>query len=406
MQTNLASFIKDTPEGEEADSILRKCVHCGFCLATCPSYSLSQNELDSPRGRIYLIKQLLEGEDATEKTRSHLETCLQCRSCETTCPSNVQYHRLLEIATPLVENRAPLSLSQKALRASIVYIMPYASRFTPILRIGQFLRPLLPTHLQKKLPSKTTSSPKTISTSPHKRHMLILEGCVQPGLAPNINSATERVLDRFGITLIKASKAGCCGALSYHQNKQEDGKDFMRKNIDAWWPFISESCEAIVITASGCGTTIKEYGHILKDDSLYAAKAQKVSELAKDLSEIFSDLPLEQISLSPEQKIAFHCPCSLQHAQGLSGSVEAILQRLGFSLTPVRDAHMCCGSAGTYSIFQPEAANELRDRKIESLEQNSPDAIATANIGCQVHLNSASSKPVRHWIELIDEALS
>lgn len=403
MQTNLADFIKDTPEGQEADAILRKCVHCGFCLATCPTYSVVNNELDSPRGRIYLMKQMLEGQPVTQQTRHHLDRCLLCRACETTCPSNVEYHRLVDISIPLIEQQAPRSFKQKLLRSAIAHVLPYRSRFQPLLRLGQSVRPLLPTQLKAKIPTYQPKSPWPEDI--HSRKMLVLEGCVQPGLAPDINAASARVFAYLGISLITVPKAGCCGAVSYHLNRQADGLDFMRRNIDAWWPYIDAGCEAIVMTASGCGATVKEYGELLKRDPAYADKALKVASLAKDIVEVLTHEELHQLPLSPKTKIAFQCPCSLQHAQGLSGEVERILTRLGFETTFVADNHICCGSAGTYSIFQPELAQALKTKKLNNLMKGQPEVIGTANIGCMTHLSAAAEVPVKHWIQIVDQAI-
>jgi glycolate oxidase iron-sulfur subunit len=404
VQTNIAEFIENTPQGKEADAILRKCVHCGFCLATCPTYNLRGNELDSPRGRIYLIKQVLEGQPASTITQSHLDACLNCRACETTCPANVDYHRLLDIGTQIVETQVPRSFAQKALRHSILCVLPYSTRFTPLLRAAQYIRPLLPKVLKTKVPLRPSKSswPQRV----HNKRMLVLEGCVQPGLAPDINAAAARVLSQFDISLVTADKAGCCGAISYHLNKQEDSRDFMRNNIDAWWPIIEQGCEAIVMTASGCGSTVKEYGKLLKDDQFYAEKAARISALTKDLVEVLSDLPLEKLTLNAASNIAFQCPCSLQHAQSLSGTVETVLTRLGFPIKPVSDGHICCGSAGTYSIFQPELATQLGMQKVKALEKVNPDIIASANIGCITHLSSKSKIPIQHWIQIIDTAMT
>ncbi|WP_293266981.1 glycolate oxidase subunit GlcF [Neptunomonas sp.] len=403
MQTNIAEFINSTAQGKEADTILRKCVHCGFCLATCPTYNLRGNELDSPRGRIYLIKQVLEGQPASAITQSHLDACLNCRACETTCPANVDYHSLLDIGVQVVEKQVPRSFAQKALRHSILSVLPYPDRFTPLLRAAQYIRPLLPKVLKAKIPLRPLKINWPIRV--HKKRMLVLEGCVQPGLAPDINAATARVLNQFDISLIIADKAGCCGAISYHLNKQEDGRDFMRNNIDAWWPIIENGCEAIVMTASGCGSTVKEYGKLLKNDPLYANKAAHVSALTKDLVEVLTDLPLEKLTLKATPSVAFQCPCSLQHAQGLSGSVEAVLTRLGFPIKPVSDGHICCGSAGTYSIFQPKLATQLGIEKIEALDKANPDIIGSANIGCITHLSNKTKIPIQHWIQIIDTAM-
>lgn len=404
MQTNIVASHKYSPQGLEAESILRKCVHCGFCLATCPTYNLSGNELDSPRGRIYLLKQLLEGKPVSNSTQQHLDSCLNCRACETTCPSNVQYHRLLEIGVPLVEQEVPRNLKQRLLRKAILSVLPFRNRFTPILRSAQIIRPLLPASLSRKVPTRQTSGYRPEAIQP--RLMLVLDGCVQPGIAPDINAATARVLNRLGISLINAPKAGCCGALSYHLNKQQDGLDFMRRNIDAWWPYLEKGCEAIVMTASGCGTTVKEYGELLKDDPAYADKAQRISELAQDLVEILNNEAVETLPVNPVASLAFQCPCSLQHGQALAGTVEALLSRMGFDLKPVSDNHQCCGSAGTYSIFQPELATELRQKKIQALQSSHAEQYVSANIGCITHLSEGSGHQVRHWVQAVDEALN
>lgn len=408
MQTKIVASLKNSPQGQEAESILRKCVHCGFCLATCPTYNLTGNELDSPRGRIYLLKQLLEGNPVTKSTQQHLDSCLNCRACETTCPSNVQYHRLLEIGIPLVEQQAPRNLKQRLLRKAILTVLPHRNRFTPLLRTAQTIRPLLPAALSNKIPARHTSGQQPAGQQPapaHPRFMLVLEGCVQPAIAPDINAATARVLDRLGISLITAPNAGCCGALSYHLNRQQDGLEFMRRNIDAWWPLIEQGCEAIVITASGCGTTIKEYGNLLKDDVAYAAKAHRVSQLARDLVEVMNNEPIATLPVTATASLAFQCPCSLQHGQGLAGAVESLLSRMGFELKPIADNHLCCGSAGTYSIFQPKLATELRQKKMQALDNAQAEQIVSANIGCMTHLSEGADRQVRHWIQIVDAAL-
>lgn len=404
MQTNLVELIKHNPDGLEADAILRKCVHCGFCLATCPTYDLLGDELDSPRGRIYLMKQVLEGAPATISTQKHLDQCLSCRACETTCPSNVEYHRLLEITNPIVEQQVPRNFKQRILRSAILHLLPYRTRFTPLIRTAQLIRPILPTRLKAKIPPTQFIEKRELSL--HPRKMLVLEGCVQPGIAPNINRAAARVLDRLGITLVWAEKEGCCGAISAHLNQKEDGLDFMRRNIDAWWPYIEDGCEAIVMTASGCGAMVKEYGVQLASDAEYAEKALRVSKLSVDLVEVLNKEPIEKLNLNGQQSIAFQCPCSLQHAQSLSGAVEPLLSRMGFDLKPVADSHLCCGSAGTYSIFQPELATELRSNKLKALEESGAERIVSANVGCMNHLSEISKQPVQHWIEVVDEVLA
>jgi glycolate oxidase iron-sulfur subunit len=407
MQTNLADFIKDTREGKEADAILRKCVHCGFCTATCPTYQLLGDELDGPRGRIYLMKQVLEGKPATRKTQLHLDRCLTCRNCETTCPSGVQYGRLVDIGRKIVDQQVPRPLSQRIVREALKESLPRKWMFTPAMKIGQMARPLLPKALRNKVPAKQHAG--TWPRTQHARKMLLLDGCVQPSMAPNINAATARVLDALGVQLIVAPRAGCCGAIRYHMNDHDGGLNDMRNNIDAWWPHIEAGAEAIVMTASGCGATVKEYGHLLAHDSAYAAKAGRISELTKDLSEILPDFQSELASKLEGKigkRVAFHPPCTLQHGQQIRGKVEGLLGAVGVDVKLCADSHLCCGSAGTYSVLQPELAYRLRDDKLAKLEATSPEMIVSANIGCLTHLQSGTETPVRHWIELVDGALS
>jgi len=407
MQTNLADFIRHTREGEEADAILRSCVHCGFCTATCPTYQLLGNELDGPRGRIYLIKQVLEGKQVTANTQSHLDRCLTCRNCETTCPSGVQYGRLLDIGRKVVEERVPRPLGQRLKRAVLKEVLPRRWLFAPLLKTGQALFPLLPPTLQNKVPRRQTAG--ALPTATHTRKMLLLDGCVQPALAPNINSATARVFDALGVQLVVVPKAGCCGALRYHLNDQDGGLNDMRRNIDAWWPLVQDGVEAIVMTASGCGSTVKEYGHFLAHDAAYAEKAARIAELCKDVSEI---LPQFEAALQQKlngkigKRVAFHPPCSLQHGQQIRGKVEGVLRAVGVDVQLCADSHLCCGSSGTYSILQPDLARKLRDNKLANLQATGAQAIVTANVGCQAHLQSGTAVPVTHWIELIDSALA
>ena len=411
MQTNLADFIKDTPDGREADAILRTCVHCGFCTATCPTYQLLGDELDGPRGRIYLIKQMLEGKPVTEKTQLHLDRCLTCRSCETTCPSGVKYHRLLDIGRKVLNERVPRPLAQRLVRTALKEALPRPWIFRPAVAAGQLVRPLLPQVLSDKVPTSAPGQSRGWpEKSNHPRRMLALAGCVQPGLAPNTNAATARLLDRIGITLFEAPEAGCCGALRFHLDAQEQALDDMRRNIDAWWPHVEQGVEAIVMTASGCGAHVKEYGLLLKDDPAYAAKAERIAALTLDVSEVLAAeaeklKPLLAARQHPPLKLAFHSPCTLQHGQKIKGVVEALLQAAGVELTAVPDPHLCCGSAGTYSILQPALSKQLRDNKLAALNSGAPAAIVTANIGCQTHLQAGSAKPVRHWVEIIEERL-
>ena len=398
MQTQLADFIKHSPKGQQADGILRNCVHCGFCNATCPTYQLLGDELDSPRGRIYLIKQLLEGKPASETTQRHLDRCLTCRACETTCPSGVQYGRLLDIGREIVEQQVKRAWYLRVFHRLLISCLAYPQRFARLLAIGRQLRILLPSALKNKLPPLKKANLWPVNQ--HPRRMLILEGCVQPALAPRINAATATVLDRLGIRLTKVATAGCCGALPYHLHDQDGGLDKMRDLIDAWWPEVEKGVEAIVMTASGCGVTIKDYANLLQHDPMYAQKAVRISALAKDIVEILQAEDLTVLSLKP-RRIAFHSPCTLQHGQQLNGVVEGLLTGLGFRLTLVADAHLCCGSAGSYAILQPEIAAQLQTAKIQALQADQPELIATANIGCWLHLQEKSDVPVLHWIELL-----
>lgn len=405
MQTTLSDAAKRLARAEEAESILRTCVHCGFCNATCPTYQLLGDELDGPRGRIYLIKQVLEGHPASAKTQLHLDRCLSCRNCETTCPSGVDYHNLLDIGRAVVDQAVPRPPLQRALRRGLRNLASHPATFKRLVQLGRSVDSLLPAPLKAKLPrSVPRAQPRPQPR--HARRVLLLEGCVQPTLSPNTNAATARVLDRLGISVTAAPQAGCCGAVDYHLDAQASGLERARRNIDAWWPAIEAGAEAIVQTASGCGAFVKEYAKLLQGDAQYAAKARRVSELARDLVEVISVEPLEPLACHSGQLLAVHCPCTLQHAQKLGGSVEALLKRLGFNLSNVPDGHLCCGSAGTYSLTQPTLARQLRDNRLDALESGQPDLIVTANIGCQTHLDGAGRTPVRHWIELLDEALA
>jgi len=409
MKTNLADFIKNTPEGKEADSILRACVHCGFCTATCPTYQLLGDELDGPRGRIYLMKQLLEGDAFTKKTQVHLDRCLTCRSCETTCPSGVQYGRLVDIGRNIVEQQVGRTPLERLKRATLRAVIPKPAVFNPLLRLGQITAPLLPGSVKRKIPKRLVATPWPAPA--HARRMLVLQGCAQPGIAPTINPAMARVLDRIGVSLLHAPSAGCCGAVSYHLNAQDEGLDYMRRNIDAWWPYVEQGIEAIVMTASGCGVMVKEYGHLFQRDERYREKAKRISALTKDASEILAgerEALAARASHSSARRpaVAFHSPCTLQHGQQIRGLVESLLGAAGYSLTPVPEGHLCCGSAGTYSILQPELSKQLLKNKVTALSSGSPTVIATANIGCLAHIQTGTALPVRHWVELLDEAMA
>ena len=406
METHLADFIRDTPQGREAEGILRACVHCGFCTATCPTYQLLGDELDGPRGRIYLMKQVLEGEPVSTKTQLHLDRCLTCRSCETTCPSGVRYGRLVEIGREVVERRVPRPMGERARRWLLRKSLLSRRVFGLAAASGRLVRPLLPRTLAAKLPGSTL---RTWPRACHARRMLALYGCVQPALAPSIDASMARVLDLIGVSLVRAPGSGCCGAMSQHLCATEEARRLMRANVDAWWPEIERGAEAIVVTATGCGVQVKEYGDLLRDDPAYAERAARVAALARDPVEIVAAewkqiAPLLALDRGAE-RVAFHAPCTLQHGLKLGGRVEETLQAIGLELTPVADAHLCCGSAGTYSILQPGLSERLRANKIAALEAGGPELIATANIGCLVHLAAVSARPVRHWVELLDARL-
>jgi glycolate oxidase iron-sulfur subunit len=417
MQTHLDPAFDGTPDGDAAEQVLRKCVHCGFCTATCPTYQLLGDELDGPRGRIYLIKQVLEGQAPTRTTQQHLDRCLTCRSCETTCPSGVDYGRLVDIGRRIVDERVPRPAGERLQRWLLREGLT-SPAFGPAMAIGQALRPLVPKALRDKVPPRLTGEAAERAhrwpTRSHPRKVLMLMGCVQPAMAPNINSATARVLDAIGVQTLVSDEAGCCGAIREHLGEHEGALADMRRNIDAWWPQVSglggqPKVEAIVFNASGCGASLKDYGWALRDDPAYAEKAATVSLLARDLSEW---LPTLVEHLAPRlqgrtlPRLAWHPPCTLQHALKLRGGVEAGLAGLGFEVRgPSQDAHLCCGSAGTYSVLQPVLSTKLRERKLATLEGPDADIIVSANIGCIQHLQAASALPVRHWVEVLDEAL-
>jgi glycolate oxidase iron-sulfur subunit len=414
MQTTLSPEYQDTADGQAAEAIVRNCVHCGFCTATCPTYQLLGDELDGPRGRIYLIKQVLEGAEPTRKTQQHLDRCLTCRNCESTCPSGVEYGHLIDLGRKLVDAKVPRPLPERAMRWALKEGLP-SPLFGVAMKLGQTVRGVLPEAIRAKVPAAQDAGRTPVAV--HARKVLMLAGCVQPSMSPNTNSATARVLDAAGIQTVVAPKAGCCGAVKFHLNDQDGAKTAMRANIDAWWPHIAPASgagvEAIVMNASGCGVMVKDYGHVLHDDPVYAAKARRVSELTRDLSELLPELVTAlkpRISTQAAQAAgvqAFHPPCTLQHGQQLRGGVETHLAALGFTVkVAMNEAHLCCGSAGTYSVLNPEIAYALRDRKLGNLQALQPKGICSANIGCITHLQSGTDTPVRHWVEVLDAALS
>ena len=405
MKTQLADFIKNTPAGKEAEEIVGRCVHCGFCTATCPTYQLLGDELDGPRGRIYLIKQVLEGVEPTQSTQLHLDRCLTCRACETTCPSGVQYGRLLDIGRAIVEEKVPRPAGEQLLRSALKHGLT-SKMFAPAMRAGQAVRALLPQSLRAKVPARRDAGAWPNRT--HARKMLLPIGCVQPSMSPIIDAATARVLDALDIEVITPA-ANCCGAIKHHLNDHPGSLAEVRRNIDAWWPHIEAGVEAIVMNASGCGAMVKEYAHLLRHDPAYAMKAKRVVELTRDLAEL---LPQHATTLKsklrevPTQRVVFHPPCTLQHGQKIRGVVETMLATLGATVLPLPESHLCCGSAGTYSVLQPELSMQLRDRKLDALHAQQPEVILSANIGCITHLASGAQLPVRHWIEWLDAQLA
>lgn len=407
MQTDLAPEFRDTPEGREADAILRTCVHCGFCTATCPTYQLLGDELDGPRGRIYLMKEVLEGAAVTQRTQLHLDRCLTCRNCETTCPSGVRYGRLLDIGRGIVEAKVGRTRSEALRRTALRKALLARPLLAGAVMAGRLAKRFLPRELAERVPN---AAPAGVWPAPrHERRMIVPEGCVQPVLRPGIDAATARILDRIGISALRVPGGGCCGALSHHLTAEAEARAIVRRNIDAWWPHVERGVEAIVVTASGCGVMVKDYGVFLAQDATYAARAKRIAELTRDPVEVIAAewkriAPTIALDRGP-LRIAFQAPCTLQHGQRIRGQVEEILLAIGHSLLPVADAHLCCGSAGTYSILQPVLSGQLKVNKLRALEASRPDLIASANIGCITHLESGTRTPVRHWIELLDERM-
>jgi len=400
MQTRLDASLLDERRLEEAERILRACVHCGFCTATCPTYQLTGDELDGPRGRIYLIKAMLEGQSVSERTRHHLDRCLTCRSCETTCPSGVGYHRLLEIGRSVVEARVPRGTRERLVRAALRRLLPEAGLFGPLARLAGWARPLLPTPLRRRVPS--VRGARDWPAAGRSRRVILLEGCAQKALRGDTNAALARVLDRLGITVARPEGQGCCGAVEQHLQAEEEARRRMIRNLEAWWPEVEAGAEAIVVAASACGLQVKEYGELLAGDPRWAERGRQVATLARDPLELLESLDLAPLGRAAGERVAFHAPCTLRHGQGLAGRVERLLERVGYRTVPVADAHLCCGSAGTYSLLQPELSRELQRRRCDALSAEGPDLYATANIGCQLHLEEGLGRPVHHWIELLD----
>jgi glycolate oxidase iron-sulfur subunit len=415
MQTALADFIRNSPAGREADAILRSCVHCGFCLPACPTYQLLGDELDSPRGRIYLMKQLLEGAPVSERTQLHLDRCLTCRACESACPSGVRYGRLLDIGRALVEQQVPRTLPARLQRYALRKIVPSTRRVRALLAVASAIRPLLPRTLRARLPAdigRSASGPgNAVHEWPpprHARRVVLLEGCVQPVLAAAINPAAARVLDRIGLSTVRVAAGGCCGALSHHLSAHGESLAQARHNIDALWPHVEAGVEAVLFTASACAAMLCDYGRLLSDDPAYAARAERISALGRDIGQLLAaneaGLRAALAAAPPAHapvRVAFQAPCTLQHALRAGGLVEPLLRAAGFRLTVVADGGGCCGSAGSYSLLQPELSTRLLRAKLMALEADAPQVIATANIGCLAHLRSGTTLPVCHWIELL-----
>lgn len=407
MQTNLASWVRDTDDGQDADEILRRCVHCGFCLATCPTYQILGDERDSPRGRIYLMKQVLEGVEPTQATQEHLDRCLTCRNCETTCPSGVEYGALVDIGRKLVDEKVARPWSQRFTRTLLRHTLN-SSLFGPAMKLGRLVRPVLPEVLKNKIPQSRPVGALPANGARHPRQVLMLAGCVQPAMMPTIDAATIRVLDALGVGTQVVPGAGCCGAINFHLDAQEAALEQMRVNIDAWLPLIdSGQVEAIIMNASGCGAMVKEYAHHLRHDAAYVEKALRLVDKVRDVAEIVAPhaAELKTLMRSAPAPVAFHPPCTLQHWQGLRGVSERMLHDLGFTLQPFAESHLCCGSAGTYSVTQPELSKTLRDRKLDAIQAAAPSCIVSSNIGCITHLQSGTATPVRHWVEVVDDAL-
>lgn len=409
MQTSILPEYLKTPTGQEADRILRSCVHCGFCLATCPTYQLFGDELDGPRGRIYLIKDLLEGVAVTQSTKTHLDRCLYCLSCETTCPSGVEFGRLMDIGRQHIQQKSARSFTDNIFRWIIDFVLTKAMILNSGLFLARLFTPILPEQIKSKLnlhqssPLATHTNENLYAKSQHPRKMLLLSGCVQPALAPSINHKVISLFDQGGIELIQVKNNQCCGALSLHLSFLEKAKNIIRNNIDSWWPMIEQGAEAIVITASGCAPTVKDYGHILKDDPNYATKASRIAAMAKDICEIVTSEDKWQFTRATQyNSVVFQSPCSLQHGQGINDSVEQLLAKAGYEIKAPQQGHLCCGAAGSYTLLQPEISSVLREEKLAYLKQTNADVIATSNIGCLLQLNSQSEIPVIHWVELLN----
>ncbi|MFO1133693.1 MAG: glycolate oxidase subunit GlcF [Rhodoblastus sp.] len=419
MQTNFTLAALADPQMRESEKILRTCVHCGFCTATCPTYLLLGDELDSPRGRIYLIKDMLEGgKKASDEVVKHVDRCLSCLSCMTTCPSGVHYMHLVDHARAHIEHTYTRSFSDRLVREILAFVLPYPQRFKLALAAGRLARPFAPlvrllpgvgsriAAMLQLAPSSAPAAPSATVLLPEERRgrVAILEGCAQPALKPSINAAARRLLARCGVEVVAAPGEGCCGALVHHMGREHQALDFARANVDAWTRLIEDGgLDAILITASGCGTTVKDYGYMLRGDAAYAEKAARVSALAKDVTEYLSTLDWTPVA-APKLTVAYHSACSMQHGQKITDLPKNLLRRAGFVVKDIPESHICCGSAGVYNIMQPELATRLRQRKQANIARLKAQAVAAGNIGCIAQLAQNGPAPVVHTVELLDWA--
>jgi len=417
MQTSFTLAQLADPDVAESEKILRACVHCGFCTATCPTYVLDGNELDSPRGRIYLIKDMLENDrPATADVALHIDRCLSCLACMTTCPSGVHYMHLVDHARVHIEQTYNRPLGERVLRAFLAKLLPYPNRFRLALKAAQAGKPFAPlaeaiglkrlATMLRLAPWRRLQPPRGPDTIPamgeRKGRVALLAGCVNDVLAPQINAATIGVLTRHGIEVVLAGGAGCCGSLVHHMGREAEALAQARGNIDAWSAI--RGLDAILITASGCGTTVKDYGFMLRNDKAYAEPAARVANLAKDIAEYLAGLPLKADHSAPGLVVAYHSACSLQHGQRITRQPKELLAKLGFVVKDVPEGHLCCGSAGTYNILQPDIARRLRERKVGTIERLRPDVIAAGNIGCITQIAAGTALPAVHTVELVDWA--
>lgn len=406
METRIVERLRDTPAGIEAERILRACVHCGFCTATCPTYQLLGDEKDSPRGRIYLMKQVLEGATPSVATMTHLDRCLTCRNCESTCPSGVQYSRLLDIGRDLVEKQVERPLAQRASRRLLAGLIDNRPLFGGLMKLAQHVRPWLPAAVQAKVPRIRQAGAWPSRT--HGQRVLMLNSCVQGVMLPGIDRATARVLDRLGVQTIIDPASGCCGSLRFHLNQQDRALAQVRRNIDVWWPYLEAGVDTLLMNASGCGVMVKDYGHLLRDDPVYAERAARISAITVDVIEWLGKrlADVRPAKPLPPQPVVFHPPCTLQHGQKIRGEVEQLLRTWGAELQPLAESHLCCGSAGAYSLLQPDISQRLRSRKLGHLQRGRPEVILSANAGCIAHLAGGTDTPVMHWIEWIEPRLA